>query len=136
MDDEIRLESIIGNVILEDDNDPININTEEGMPGKDATINGVNALTINGGENITISQVGNVATLNVDLSSIEDDMSYIHEQVVPSYTWTVNHGLGKYPSVSVVDSGGSNVIGDINHISDDELIISFGFPFGGKAFLN
>lgn len=36
----------------------------EGQPGRDATINGVNTITIQEGTNVTITQVGDILTIN------------------------------------------------------------------------
>ena len=33
--------------------------------------------------------------------------TFIYEQTSASDTWTINHSLGRYPSVTVVDSAGS-----------------------------
>ena len=43
--------------------------------GEDATINGVNALTIIAGNNVNLSQNGGTATLSVDLSAKQDKLS-------------------------------------------------------------
>jgi len=62
--------------------------------------------------------------------------SYVHEQSTPSTTWTVSHQLDFYPAVTVVDSGGNDVVGSISYVDRDNLVITFGVPFGGKAFLS
>jgi hypothetical protein len=62
--------------------------------------------------------------------------SYIHTQSVSSATWTINHNLGFYPAVSVVDSGENVVIGDVTYISTNTLSVSFTASFGGKAYLS
>lgn len=62
--------------------------------------------------------------------------SYIHTQSVSASTWTINHNLGYYPAVSVVDSGESLVIGDVTYISTNTLSVSFNASFGGKAYLS
>jgi hypothetical protein len=62
--------------------------------------------------------------------------SYAHTQSVSSATWTITHNLGYRPAVSVVDSGGNYVIGDVNYISTNSLTISFSSPFGGSAYLS
>lgn len=62
--------------------------------------------------------------------------SYIHEQVTPSATWSINHMLNYYPNVTVVDSGGSDVVGSISYVDQDNLVITFNAPFGGKAYLS
>lgn len=63
--------------------------------------------------------------------------TYIHEQGVASDTWVITHNLGKYPSVTVVDSAGEAQIPDnIDYNSDNQLTIQFIGSFAGKAFLN
>jgi len=62
--------------------------------------------------------------------------SYAHTQSVASATWTITHNLGYRPAVSVVDSGGNYVVGDVNYVSVSALTISFSAPFGGFAYLS
>ena len=64
------------------------------------------------------------------------DASFVHSQVFPSDTWTVIHGLRKWPSVTVVDSAGSWVLGEVSYIDDRTVSISFACAFSGKAFFN
>lgn len=61
---------------------------------------------------------------------------YVHYQTVVSSTWTITHNLGKYPSVTVVDSGGNVIIGDVKYVSENEVKISFTSAFSGTAYLN
>lgn len=62
--------------------------------------------------------------------------TYIYEQGVAASTWEINHNMGKFPSVTVVDSAGSVVIGAIDYIDINNLKITFNSSFGGKAYLN
>ena len=62
--------------------------------------------------------------------------NYVHSQAVPAATWTINHGLGRYPSVTVVDSAGSVVGGDVEYTSTNQVVIYFSAAFGGAAYLN
>ena len=63
--------------------------------------------------------------------------NYTHSQVTPANIWTVNHGLGFNPNVTVVDSAGSAVVGRVTHIDANNLEITFGDSvFGGKAYLS
>lgn len=62
--------------------------------------------------------------------------TFIHDVMVPSKTWDITHNLGKYPSVSVVNSANVWVIGDIQYINENRLIITFSSEFSGKAYLN
>lgn len=64
------------------------------------------------------------------------DLSYSHTQGVASDTWVINHNLNKYPSVVVVDSGGSEVIGNVDYTSLNIVTLSFSASFSGSAHLN
>ena len=57
------------------------------------------------------------------------------EQATPSASWTVSHPLGGFPSVSVVDSAKTQVIGEVTYIDDETVRIEFEQPFSGYAFL-
>ena len=62
--------------------------------------------------------------------------TYIHNQYVSSSLWVIQHNLHKYPSVYVVDSGGSAVVGSIEYISADMIHLQFSASFSGTAYLN
>jgi hypothetical protein len=64
------------------------------------------------------------------------DAAYIHSQLAPSATWTIDHNLHKYPSVTVVDSAGTTVEGEVSYPSIDRVVIQFTATFGGSAYLN
>ncbi|ARA99134.1 siphovirus ReqiPepy6 Gp37-like family protein [Geobacillus thermodenitrificans] len=61
--------------------------------------------------------------------------SFIHEQLTPSSLWVITHNLNKYPSVTVTDSAGNVVVGDVKHTSLNTTEISFSAAFSGKAIL-
>ncbi len=69
-------------------------------------------------------------------SLAEKESTYVHTQAVASAEWTIQHDLDKYPSVTVVDSGGSVVIGDCQYTSRNTVVLRFNGAFGGKAYLN
>lgn len=64
------------------------------------------------------------------------DKHYVYKQLTPASVWTIYHSLNKYPSVTVVDSAGSIVIGEINYVSITEINITFAGAFSGIAYLN
>ena len=64
------------------------------------------------------------------------DATYPHQQMVPSAVWTIDHGLGKHPAVTVITSAGDQVIGDVSYPSLDRVVITFSAPLGGSATLN
>jgi hypothetical protein len=65
-----------------------------------------------------------------------DPMRWIHTQIVSLSTWTITHNLVAYPSVTVVDSGGNTVIGQVTYLSANALQIVFNASFSGKAYLS
>ena len=61
---------------------------------------------------------------------------YTHTQNTSASVWIVNHNLGKNPAVSIVDTGGNEVIGDVLYININSLTLTFSAPFSGKAYCN
>lgn len=62
--------------------------------------------------------------------------TYVHVQDTAVTTWTINHNLGYYPSVTVVDSAGSEVVGDVTYPDANTVTATFGGAFGGRAYLS
>lgn len=64
-------------------------------------------------------------------------IAHVHTQAAASASWTINHNLGYYPGgVSIIDSGGSKVYGDVVFISENQLVVNFTSAFGGKAYIS
>ena len=61
---------------------------------------------------------------------------YVHSEGQPNDIWIVNHNLKKFCSVTVVDSGGNVVIGDVKYNSSSQITLTFSSAFSGKAYLN
>ena len=57
-------------------------------------------------------------------------------QGVPSTTWNITHNLGKFPSITVIDTGNTVVTGEYNYTSNTNVILTFSAAFAGKAYLN
>ena len=66
----------------------------------------------------------------------EADKEFIFNQPTPQVTWTINHNLNKFPSVSVVNTNNILMYGDTTYVDKDNLIITFSAGFSGKAYLN
>lgn len=64
------------------------------------------------------------------------DKHYVHEQATASAEWVVTHNLGKFPSVSVADSAGSVVEGDVTYLNENEIRLNFSALFSGSVYLN
>lgn len=68
--------------------------------------------------------------------SASKDKHFVHTQNSSSNSWSITHGLNKYPSVSIIDSGNNIVVGDIEYTSLNTITIRFNSSFSGKAYLN
>jgi hypothetical protein len=60
---------------------------------------------------------------------------YTHNQPAASDTWVITHPLGGYPSVTIVDSANTVVIGTVEYNSTSQVTVSFSVPFSGNAYL-
>jgi hypothetical protein len=66
-----------------------------------------------------------------------EDLSYVHTQNVASSSWSVTHGLGFIPNITVIDSAGSVVEGSYTYSEDGNTVtLTFSSPFSGKAYLS
>lgn len=61
---------------------------------------------------------------------------YLHTQGVALATWEINHNLGYYPNVSVVDSADRLVFTSIEYLNQNTLRVLASGAFSGKAFLS
>jgi hypothetical protein len=79
-------------------------------------------------------------TVNVNEITVggvnQPTVAYNHTQGTASATWAIVHNLGWYPNVTVQDSSGSIVEGEINYTSSNTLTVSFTGAFRGNAYLS
>ena len=78
----------------------------------------------------------NGMTLSGNKTSEELKLAFVYEQGEASDIWEITHNMDKYPSVTVVDSANTVVIGHITYIDRNQLIVRFNGTFKGKAYLN
>jgi len=64
------------------------------------------------------------------------DKSYVFVQGVPATTWTIQHDLQKFPSITVIDTADTVVIGQYTYINNNNVALTFSAGFAGKAYLN
>jgi|SRR5215471_644241 len=62
--------------------------------------------------------------------------SFVYNQATPATTWTINHFMGFKPNVTVEDSGGATVEGEISWPDDNTVILTFSAAFAGVAYLS
>lgn len=102
----------------------------------------INAVT---GLQVELDNKDTVDSVNTKLANLSNELeakivtatnTYVFIQSIPSSIWTINHNLNKAPSVTVIDSAGSMVMGEINYIDMNNITIIFSGAFSGKALLN
>ena len=82
-----------------------------------------------------------IGTYASSLELVTSGATYVHNQTSSSNTWTITHNLGRYPSVTIVDTGNTIVQGGVTYNSVNQLTVTF-FSGGsalattGKAYLN
>jgi hypothetical protein len=73
--------------------------------------------------------------VEVDAAS-SSDKTFEYTQAVPSSQWNVAHNLGKFPSITEIDSADTVVTGSYTYIDNNNTTLNFSAPFAGKAYLN
>ena len=64
------------------------------------------------------------------------DKTHVHTQAEPAAEWTVHHNLSKKPSITVVDSADTVVIGEVEYIDTNTVRLKFIGAFAGRAYCN
>jgi hypothetical protein len=90
-----------------------------------------------------LSLVGDSELLELDMGTTgpqgppgadgADASSYTHTQASASSTWTIAHNLGWRPTITVLTTGGLQVIAEIVHLSTNTAQVLFVEPMAGSA---
>tara|TARA_B110000285_G_C14882453_1_gene494577 strand:+ start:15 stop:722 length:708 start_codon:yes stop_codon:yes gene_type:complete len=109
----------------------------------------VTAYTISGSDtnfyNLTLTFLGGNGSLQLDSiyeiinfvkADAGGDLSFTFTQAVAALVWTVNHNLGKNPSVSIVTNTGEEVYARVDYTNLNSLTITFSQAFAGSAYMN
>lgn len=100
-------------------------------PGSNSTtyVNDIISITTPSGTN-------NYGTPGAVTEVVVPDLAYVHNQNTASATWTVLHNLDFFPNVTVQDSGGTIVEGEITYTNRNQVVLTFAAAFSGKAYLS
>ena len=102
-------------------------------------------ITIPVGVSIEVQGGGNSLTTIVLNTGIKGDkgdpgdsgfIGYTHNQIQALATWTINHNLGKYPSIVLLTIGSVEFKGNIVHSSINQTIVYLVIPQAGIAQCN
>lgn len=95
-----------------------------------------NTLTVGtvttGDAAVSITGIAPNQVINFVIPSL---VRHVHTQGTPATTWVINHSLGGYPSVSIVDSAKTVVIGEVTYQSTSQVVVNFSSAFSGFAYL-
>jgi hypothetical protein len=86
----------------------------------------------NPGEALVVNSAGT----GTEWSSATGDKHYFHTQNSAQKVWSITHSLQKHPSVTITDSGGTLVFGDVIYTSLNSVQITFTASFSGTAYFN
>ena len=89
---------------------------------------------IGGNGNVVLEKNYDFAAFTI--SSTSGDKNFVFEQGVPSSTWTIQHNLNKFPSVTSVNNNKVQMHGEVTYIDENNLTINFSAGFSGKAYMN
>jgi|TARA_R110001592_G_scaffold84126_1_gene248902 hypothetical protein len=93
-------------------------------------------------EDVDTGTIASGSTLGLDATNKivkyakVDDKHFVHDQANASAVWTIEHGLNKFPSVSVVDTAGTVIIGQVDYSNINRVTLTFASSFAGKAYFN
>lgn len=120
------------------------------MPDATVTVNDQAVEVVENGDQVTIEVTeqsveilehpstlqGPIGPQGPQGPSGEGDLNFTYTQTSPSAEWTITHNLGKFPSVSVTDSGGSKWQTEVEYVDENTCVVRFSAAFSGKAYLN
>ena len=78
-----------------------------------------------------------ISVLEGEFPLLNGDKNYIHTQSSPAAIWNYTHGLGKKPSVTIIDSAGSIILAKLTYVDLNTIQIDFnGSATSGEAINN
>ena len=104
------------------------------LPDASGTVALISDLAVIGDGGLTTNDFTNAD--HDKLNALETDKNYVHTQSSLATSWVVSHNLGKYVSVTVVDSAGTVVVGQVDYDSLNQVTLLFKATFSGKAYFN
>jgi hypothetical protein len=144
---KVEIDQIVNNITIDEENVVVELGTSGPQGGRGTGIlNGTTA------PNNTIGIVGdfylNTTNMNlygpktesswgnpVDLVGSQE-LGYVHIQEVASASWSITHGLGFTPNITVVDTAGTVVEGSYNYPDSNTVVLTFVGAFSGRAYLS
>ena len=132
------IEYLVGNNVLIGEQNNISTFGHFTIDSYTATAGSANLYTLNltnigGNGNITDKLLYDFAVFTL---SSQGAPTFQFTQGAPATTWNIQHNLGKFPSITVIDSGNTVVNGEYTYTDNNNVVLSFSAAFAGKAYLN
>ena len=122
------------NILISEQNDINNFGhfTIDSYVQKTADVYTLTLTSLTGNGNFDVDKFYDFAVFT--LSS--PDKTFEFTQGVPATTWNIQHNLGKFPSVSVINNNNIVINGEVTYIDNNNVQLNFSAGFTGKAYLN
>ena len=144
---KVEIDQIVNNVTIDEENVVIELGTSGPQGGRGTGIlNGTTA------PDNSIGIIGDffLNTTNMNLYGPKtesgwgsptdlvgsQELAYMHIQENASATWSITHGLGFVPNITVVDTAGTVVEGSYNYPNSSTVVLTFIGAFSGRAYLS
>ena len=93
----------------------------------------LNLTNLFGSSNLIEDKVYDFAVFTLSSQGVP---TFVFTQGVPATTWNIQHNLGKFPSITVIDTADTVVTGQYEYIDNNNVTLTFSAGFAGKAYLN
>lgn len=118
--------------------------TVTAQPGAVATVEDPTIVTIESQtDTVTVVEVPTVVTVAAPgpqgppgPAGAVGGAPYTHTQVTPAATWPINHNLGRYPQVTIVDTFGNRRFADVIYADINNVSVIHSEPLAGAAYLS
>ena len=132
------IEYLVGNNVLIGEQNNISTFGHFTIDSYTATAGNANLYTLNltnigGNGNITDKLLYDFAVFTL---SSQGAPTFQFTQGAPATTWNIQHNLGKFPSITVIDTSNTVVNGEYTYTDNNNVVLNFSAAFAGKAYLN
>ena len=93
----------------------------------------LNLTNLFGSSNLIEDEVYDFAVFTLSSQGVP---TFVFTQGVPATTWNIQHNLGKFPSITVIDTADTVVTGQYEYTDNNNVTLTFSAGFAGKAYLN
>jgi len=100
---------------------------------KNGNVSTLNLTSLFGNGNLENKKFYDFAVFTL---SSQGTPTFVFTQGVAATTWNIQHNLGKFPSVSVINNNNVVINGEVIYLDNNNVQLNFSAGFSGKAYLN